>query len=64
LAVDKSSDGLRRHSGRLPLKFDAVVIWFLVIVAGVAFWALLVPAVAPVIVSLVHHIWQAQVPPK
>ena len=64
MTVDKSSEGLRRHSGRLPLNFDAVVIWFLVIVGGVAFWALLVPAVAPVIVSLVHHILQAQVSPK
>jgi hypothetical protein len=62
LAVDKSSEGLRRHSGRPPLLNSyAVVIWFLVIVSGVAFWALLVPAVAPVIVSLVHHILQAQV---
>ena len=64
MAVDKSSDGLRRHSGRLPLKFDAVVIWFLVIVFGVAFWALLVPTLAPAIVSLVHYILQAQVSPK
>jgi len=64
MAIDKSSEGLRRHSGRLPLNFDALVIWFLVIFAGVAFWALLVPAVAPLIVSFVHHILQAQIPPK
>jgi hypothetical protein len=64
MVVDKSSEGLRRHSGRLPLHFDALVIWFLVIVVGVAFWALLVPAVAPLIVKLVHHILQAQIPPK
>jgi hypothetical protein len=64
MAVDESSEDLRRHSGRLPLNFGAVVIWFLVTVAGVAFWVFLVPAVAPLIVSLVHHISQAQIPPK
>jgi hypothetical protein len=36
----------------------------LVIVGGVAFWALLVPAVAPLIVRLVHHISQAQFLPR
>ena len=64
MAVDKSSEDLSRHSGRLPLNFEIIVIWFLVIVGGVAFWALLVPAVAPTIVSLVHHILQAEVSPK
>ena len=64
MAVDESSEGLRRHSGRPPLNCDAVVIWFLVTVAGVAFWAFLVPAVAPLIVNLVHYILQAQVSPK
>jgi hypothetical protein len=62
LAVDKSSDVLRRHSGRPPLlNSDAVVIWFLVVVSGVAFWVVVVPAVAHVMVSLVTHILQAQV---
>jgi hypothetical protein len=64
MAVDKSSEGLRRHAARPPLHSDAVVTWFLVIVFGVAFWALLVPTVAPVIVGLVHDVLQARVSPK
>ena len=65
MAVDKYSEGLRRHIGRPPLlNFDALVIWFLVVVFGVAFWALLVPAFAPAIVSLVRHFLEARASPK
>jgi hypothetical protein len=63
MAADKSPYDRRRSRELAPVASDAVAVWLLALILGVAFWAVLVPAVTPVIACIVDRNLQAHVSP-